>query len=56
MNIRYWDPANDPTVYEYDKQQIEGTIDSAEDSLQGLGKDLGHVLVACCSEGINLMI
>ena len=51
----YWDPAaNDPTVYEYDKQQIEGTVDSAEDSLQGLGKDLGTCIGdACCSDGMK---
>lgn len=48
----YWDKnANDPTVYEYDKEQIDGAVTSAEDSLQGLGKDLGTCIGdACCSD------
>tara|TARA_B100000963_G_scaffold361829_1_gene400096 strand:- start:2448 stop:3383 length:936 start_codon:yes stop_codon:yes gene_type:complete len=51
----YWSAAaNDPTVYEYDKEQIDGAVDGAEDSLQSLGKDLGTCIGnACCSDGMT---
>jgi hypothetical protein len=51
----YWDPAaNDPTVYEYDKEQVQGAVDESEDALQGLGKDLGTCVGdACCSSGMS---
>lgn len=48
----YWDKAaNDPTVYEYDKEQVDGAVDSAKNDLSGLGKDLGTCIGdACCSD------
>ena len=51
----FWDPkANDPTVYEYDKEQIQGVVDDSEDALQSLGKDLGTCVGdACCSTGMT---
>ena len=37
-----------------DTVKIQGTVDSAEDSLQGLGKDLGTCIGdACCSSGMT---
>ncbi len=51
----YWDAAaNNPTVYEYDKEQIQGVVDDSEDALQSLGKDLGTCVGdACCSTGMT---
>ena len=51
----YWDAAaNDPTVYEYDKEQILGAVDSAENEFIGLGSSLGTCLGdSCCSEGMS---
>jgi len=51
----YWDAAaNDPTVYEYDKEQILGAADSVENEFKGLGSSLGTCLGDnCCSEGMS---
>jgi hypothetical protein len=55
----FWDPAaNNPTVYEYDKEQIQGAVqgvvDDSEDALNSLGKDLGTCVGdACCSTGMT---
>lgn len=51
----YWDAAaNDPTVYEYDKEQILGAADSVENEFKGLGSSLGTCVGdSCCSEGMS---
>ena len=51
----YWDAAaTDPTVYEYDKQQLQGAADSAEKEFQGLGSSLGTCIGdACCSDNMT---
>ena len=51
----YWDKnSSGESVYEYDKEQIEGGAASAQNDLQGLGKDLGTCIGdACCSDGMT---
>lgn len=49
-----WDPdANNPTVYEYDKQQLEGASEDLEDDVNSFAKDMGLGCVgeACCASG-----
>jgi len=53
-----WDPdANDPTVFEYDKQQLDGTSiqKTLEDDVNDFAKDVGIGCVgsACCSKGMK---
>ena len=49
-----WDPdANDPTVYEYDKDQLEGATDTIEEDANSFAANLGLGCVGskCCSDG-----
>lgn len=49
-----WDPdANDPTVYEYDKEQLQGTADTLEDDANSFAANLGLGCVGskCCADG-----
>jgi len=49
-----WDPdANNPTVYEYDKEQLEGASQDVEDDVNSFAKDMGLGCVgsACCAAG-----
>lgn len=49
-----WDAdASDPTVYEYDKEQIEGTSDDLEDDANSFAANLGIGCVGsnCCADG-----
>ena len=49
-----WDPdANNPTVYEYDKEQLQGVSDDVEDDVNSFAKDMGLGCVgsACCAPG-----
>ena len=52
----FWNAdANSPTVYEYDKQQLEGATDTLEDDANSFAANLGLGCVgsACCSDGTN---
>lgn len=49
-----WDSdANDPTVYEYDKEQLEGVTDTLEEDTNSFAADLGLGCVGskCCADG-----
>ena len=49
-----WDPdASDPTVYEYDKQQLEGATDTLEADANSFASSLGLGCVGskCCAKG-----
>lgn len=45
--------ANDPTVYEYNKEQLEGTSDDVEDDANSFAANLGIGCVEsnCCADG-----
>ncbi len=47
----FWDPkANDPTVIEYDREQLSKATDSAEASVQSAGDSMSSALGTCVGE------